>query len=144
MNPFPALRAYLGNVQAVTDLVDSRIFAIELPEELTRAYSLRDDNTPDPMILLRARPAAGIGDQSRLNVRTYGIDTLAYSKTPFEAHELDDLVDQALMNLERFEGGGVFVHTVNRINGPLFLRDPDFKWPRVITSWDCILSSLSG
>src|SRR5690606_24340727 len=90
-------------------------------------------------------PAIVLSDAGGLNAiggayQDYGdarVDVRCYARTPNEARALHRRVHSALKHLRRYSAptAKCFVHWARTAGGALDLRDPDTRWPFVLSTW---------
>lgn len=126
-----ALRAYLLADPEVSALVATRVFAVELPQATIEAET--DIEHPSKMVVLR--PSGGAGREDRVRIENSNLDVLCYGETDFEANLLRRTVADVLKNAIRVVQDNVLIHNISATGGPLFLKDPDSKWPVMFQSY---------
>lgn len=131
-DPLAALRTFLKQDQAVSDLVGGRVFAFELPDK---------ENKSMPRAAVVLRQTGGgvfIGGSTYLRLGDTRVDASCYGATAWEASQVSLAVHTALKQMRRNTQGNVLLHWCNPSGGPTNLRDPDAEWPFVLTVWQVL------
>lgn len=128
-----ALRAFLLDQSAVTDVSSGRIYGTELP---------KDDAAPMPRQALVLKPSGGPqpvrGYQELAGQR---IDLRAYGATPFDAQEAERVTFEPLNQLVRVVYESVLIHSATPAGGFITGRDADTDWPLTVRSWQILFAT---
>jgi hypothetical protein len=125
------IRAFLLAQASVTALVETRVFAGELPE---------DEAAPMPRKALLVRLSGGVSTtgESKLQHDTQRFDLFAFGETPFEAGRTLAAAALALRGLETGTFAGCRIFWVNSAGGRSQGREPGTEWPRHFQSFQAL------
>ncbi len=117
-----ALRLFLLADSGVSGLVETRVFAVDLPA--AEAASM-------PRQCVVVKPSGGPPFQpgSYIDHALQTLDLFSYGETSFEADLVRDAVGSALRLLRRGTIGTTLIHWVQPAGGWASNRDPDADWP---------------
>ncbi len=121
-----AVRDFLAGVFDLFQLVDTRIFAIDLPAPQSRSM---------PRAALVLSPAGGLPSDDFVRIAGIRFDLLCYGKTPLEADSVRRVAHEALKQMSRKTHQDVILHSAVLSSGPTFFRDQDTEWPMAVETW---------
>lgn len=125
-DPIADIRALLLADNAVTTLVDERIFHSELP-------ATESATMPRKAIVIAA--AGGSGRRKTMHLRRLRVDTICHGETLYESQKVHDAVRNVLENLDRTSGSVKTIETnVEGQNG----RDPEKQWPTCFATYSVL------
>ena len=114
---------------AITSLVSTRVFGVELPQ--AEAASM-------PRKAIVIQPSGGgafpVGSRDFVEHSTMRFDVFCYGETAFEAEKVRREVYDVLKQLKRTIINSVLVHWINPAGGLFALRDSDTDWPAMFQS----------
>lgn len=116
-DPLADIRALLLDDDAVSTLVDDRIFHSELPA---------NESASMPRKAVVVAGAGGSGRRKTMHLRRLRVDTICYGETLYESQKVHDAVRNVLENLERTSGSVKTIET--NVEGQN-ARDPVKQWP---------------
>lgn len=123
-NPTKAVIDVLKADAAITALVGTRVFGMELP---------RSEASAMPRKAIVIQPSGGgllpVGSQSFIEHSDRRFDAFCYGETEFEADTVSLEVYGVLKQLKRTVINTVLIHWINPAGGALPLRDPGTDWP---------------
>jgi len=132
-----ALRTYLLNQRALTELTAERVIGGELPQSVIAGM-------PQACVVLAL--AGGLGTYGN-GGQAYGdrrVDVRAYGATLHDAQQVSDVVYEILkFQLVRRVSEGCLIHWARQGSGPQPLRDPERDWPFVWSSWQVLASEVA-
>jgi hypothetical protein len=117
-----ALRLFLLDDAGVAALVQTRVFAVELPA--SEAASM-----PRQCVVIKPSGGPAFQPGSYIDHAFQTLDLMSYGETPFEADLVRDAVGDALRLLRRGATGTTLIHWVQPAGGWASNRDPDADWP---------------
>ena len=117
-----ALITYLGTQSGVTDLVGTRIYGGELPE---------DDVAEMPRKAVILRSAGGIEEFRTARIQDQRIDVFSYGDGYIEAGQVDRAVADALIAIRRNEVESTILHSAG-YGGAFQLKEPDTGWHYIV------------
>lgn len=128
-DPTKAVVDILKANSAITTLVSTRVFGIELPQ--AEAASM-------PRKAIVIQPSGGgafpVGSNDFVEHSTLRFDAFCYGETSFEAEKVRREVYDVLKQLRRTVINTVLVHWINPAGGLLSLRDSATDWPVMFQS----------
>ena len=129
-DPVKAIIDVLKANAAITTLVGTRVFGIELPQ--AEAASM-----PRKAIVVKPSGGAGfgVGERDYIEHSAPRMDVFSYGETPFEAAKVRREVYDVLKQLNRTVINTTLIHWVNPAGGLIHLRDADTDWPFVFESF---------
>jgi hypothetical protein len=116
-DPIADIRALLLADDAVTALVDERVFHSELPANESASM-------PRKSVVIAG--AGGPGRGKTTHLRRLRVDTICYGETLYESQKVHDAVRAVLENVERTSGSVKTIET--NVEGQN-ARDPVKQWP---------------
>ena len=117
-----ALRLLLLGDAGVTDLVEARVFALELP--VSESVSM-----PRKCVVIKPSGGAAFQPGSYIDHAYNTIDMFSYGETLFEADLVRDAVGDAFRLMRRNKTATTLIHSVEPAGGWASNRDPDADWP---------------
>ena len=121
-----ATRDFLASVFDLAALLDTRIFAVELPASQSGAM---------PRKALVISPAGGLGSNDFVEIAGIRFDLLCYGETPGEADRVRRAAHGALQQMSRKTHLDVILHSATLSGGPTHFRDQDTDWPVSMETW---------
>jgi hypothetical protein len=125
-NIIGATRDYLLTIPDLAPLLDTRIFAVELPAAQSK---------PMPRKALVIRPAGGLGSDGYLAAAALRFDFHCYGETPYEADRVRRAAHGAIKQMHRKTHLSIILHSATQSGGPTFFREQDTNWPVSLESW---------
>lgn len=110
---------YLLAQSDITDLVEDRVFAGEIPED-------EIDNMPQKMILIQYD--GGLTVNSCLPISSPRMSFFCYGQSYFEAGRVDREVYSTLKSLQTTRVGEALIHSASIDSGPRMMRDSKTGW----------------
>lgn len=139
MRPLPAIVSALNAQEFIAALVVDRVYGGELPKHEIAAG-------PRHCVVVQQAPGGrlGPGARSYLPWRVIRLSIRSYGETPNDADDLDAKVYEYMTE---FHGLVDTIHeTILRdavvSGGPLSQRDPDIRWPCVISMYELSASPI--
>ncbi len=124
-NPLEAVCTYLrGRTELAS--IDDRIFVASLPNEQIKTA---DGTNLMPRSAVVISGGGGVEKATNIPIHEQRFDTVCYSASDAEAHELDLVVYGILKGLDRQVVDGVLLHNVTAAGGAANTRDPQTMWP---------------
>lgn len=136
-SPITALIEHLKADTDVAEIVGTRVFGTEIPED-------ESGSMPEATVVIKRAGGLGTlggGYQEFGDIR---VDVLCYGATPYLAEELLLAVHPALKQLRRAVYSGCLLHWANPAGGPLPLRDPDTDSPLFFSSWQVLAAEIAA
>lgn len=121
-----ATRDFLAGVPELAPLLDTRIFAVELPAS-------QSSDMPRKALVLS--PAGGLESNDYVEFAALRFDLLCYGETPGEADRVRRAAHGALKQMTRTTHLSVILHSATQSGGPTFFRDQDTDWPVSMETW---------
>jgi hypothetical protein len=131
IDPIADIRALLLADEAVSALVDERVFHSELPAKETA-------DMPRAAIVIAG--AGGPGRGKTTHLRRLRIDTICYGAALYESQRVHDAVRNVLENLERAYGSVKSIET--NVEGQN-ARDPVKQWPVCFATYN-VLTTIAA
>jgi hypothetical protein len=137
-DPIKAIIDILKANAAVTTLVGTRVFGLELPRP--EAASM-----PRKAIVIQASGGGvfRVGSSDYIKHSDQRIDIFSYGETPFEAQKVRREVVDVLKQAKRQVINGTLIQWINRAGGSLALRDPDTDWPVCFESFQLFFAETA-
>lgn len=128
-----AVRQLLLDDIAISDLVNDRIWGVELPR--TENASMPRKN----IVLSPGGIVPSVGDASYVRIQRMRLDVRVYGEDPYEAMSVSRAVEAFMKAITpvvvHLISHSVLVYNATRSTGPIALIDPDTDWPSVYSSW---------
>ena len=121
-----ATRDYLLTIPDLAPLLDTRVYAVELPASQSKLM---------PRKALVIRPAGGLGSDGYLEAAAIRFDFLCYGETPAEADRVRRAAHGAIKRMSRKTHLSVILHSATQSGGPTFFREQDTDWPVSLETW---------
>lgn len=131
-----ALRAVLLADSNLAELVSIRIFDTELPVS-------NDLSMPEKCVVIRAAGGANTFGRGTLQLNDGRVNFISYGETPHLAATVDGAVFSVLKPMTARVSFKTYLHWAKQIAGPIPLRDPDYQWPYVTSSWQILASDIT-
>ena len=127
-DPLTAVVAFLLGKTPITNLVDTRVYGEEIPEDLVPTVS--DGATiQQTVVIKRSGMGRSVGDNSRIKFSRPRFDVFSYGETPSEAASLDLACYEALKQMVPHTEGACRMFDAALVAGPISLREEDTQWP---------------
>lgn len=110
----------------INTLVGNKIYGLVFPRD-------EINNMPQNMITVASIGGTPIFNHMQLNFNV--IEVRCYGSTYYEAWRVHIATHSLLKNISRQTHDKLLVHSVLPVNGPISLRDPEFEWPNVLSTW---------
>jgi len=120
-----ALIVHLKTVVAVTDLVSTRIFGGELPE---------DEISSMPRKCVVLRYIGGLVEFRTHREQKPRLDIFCYGEDYYEAGRVDGAVADALFAIRRTDVNNTLLYSIGYSSGPRQMKEPDTGWRYVTRS----------
>lgn len=127
-DPEAGLVAFLRQSQPLSQMIEGRVYAGELPADETR-------NMPRKALVLRASGGAQLLGDTYADTDTQRFDLFAFGETPFEAARVMRAAAIALRMMRRGVHGGCLFHWAASAGGSFAGREPVTEWPRHFQSF---------
>ncbi len=121
-----AMVAYLKAQSAISTLLSTRVYGLELPEA---------DAVSMPRKAIVVNTAGGIGEASELDVFQHRLDFMCYGETPFEAYEVWRTLRTELRDMTKNVTSSTTLYNAIHSAGCFSFRDTPTNWPVTVDTW---------
>jgi hypothetical protein len=125
-DPIGAVISYLNSQPGIINLVESRVYGLELPKADA-------ENMPQQSIVIN--PAGGIGQASFIETFKIRLDFFCYGETPYDAWRVYLALHIVLKQMDRNVTASTLLLSFIHSAGPFPSRNTLAEWPVIIDTW---------